>query len=70
MIQAFRVNGVFHAMRSERESTVTIRQGVEGILTRFWWVELCSAPLTQSEGVAPSAPITCSDCREVLFGPN
>lgn len=69
MISAFRIDGVAHGARLHTETTITRRNGIEGELTKSWWIPLCSITLVGSTHT-PSAPITCLECREVLFGEN
>lgn len=69
MISAFRIGGVAHGARLHTETTVTTRNGIEGELTKSWWIPLCPITLVGSEHI-PSAPVTCPDCMEVLFGEN
>lgn len=69
MITAFTLDGVAHGARLHTETTVTTRNGIEGELTKSWWVPLCSITLVGSTRT-PSAPITCPHCMEVLFGEN
>lgn len=70
MISAFKsLDNTFHAARHVSVSEITVRQGIQGILTRQWWEPLCSVGLINTE-MAPCAAITCLECREVLIGSN
>lgn len=69
MIAAFRDReGTFHGARLIKERETLVRKGFEPVnVVKSHWETLCGSLFTN---MAPSAAITCVECREVLFGPD